>query len=84
VPPLFSLGHQLGSLLSSHLDGELAASAARIVEAHLGDCPSCRAELAALWRVKRALGALRSPPPSNSRRAALLVRFRERHGIALA
>lgn len=45
-------------LLSAHIDGEVEATRAAEVEAHLGACFACREELAALRRTSRLLRAL--------------------------
>lgn len=53
----------LRSQLSPHLDGRLSTAAARRMDAHLEQCPSCRAE----WDDLRALKALlagAAPPPA--------------------
>ncbi len=76
--------HRLGPLLSAYLDGELPTSAAIAIGAHLGDCPSCSEDLAALGRVKVGLRALRGPALEGDRRAALVGRFRARSGAATA
>ncbi|HVH10725.1 MAG TPA: zf-HC2 domain-containing protein [Gemmatimonadales bacterium] len=49
--------------LSEYLDGELGASDAVALEAHLADCADCRATLAELRRVVLRAGALDDRPP---------------------
>ncbi len=50
-------------LLSAYVDGELDADARATVDAELGRCASCRAELAALRATVGGLGALKRPAP---------------------
>lgn len=62
------------ALIIDRLMDELAAEDRRRLEAHLAECPACRAadrELAEVWD---SLGAL-APPPSD---AGLLIRFGRR------
>jgi anti-sigma factor RsiW len=60
------------SKLSAWIDGELAASEARALESHLGDCPSCRGVLQSFRDLRAALGGKLEPDPG------FVVRFRER------
>ncbi|MFA5890593.1 MAG: zf-HC2 domain-containing protein [Actinomycetota bacterium] len=50
--------------LSAYLDGELEFAARAEVDAHLGECGSCRATLAALRTTVADLRALEEPAPS--------------------
>lgn len=69
-------------LLSAYLDGELPPARERQVEAHLADCPGCRAELDGLRSVVERLRHLeRAAPPqvlgqAVARRVALEARPR--------
>jgi hypothetical protein len=69
-------------LLSAYLDGELPPARERAVEAHLADCPGCRAELDGLRSVVKRLRHLeRAAPPqvlgqAVARRVALEARPR--------
>jgi len=61
-------------LLESYLDGELDRPAVDEVEAHLGSCAACRAELAALEALRGAIRALprqRAPADLRARVAAV-------------
>lgn len=82
--------HATTDLLSAYLDGELPAGDGERVEAHLGRCPSCRAELDSLRRVVDTLRRLdrAAPPPAleqhvarrialEGRRTGLLARFED-------
>jgi anti-sigma factor RsiW len=55
-------GHQIR--LDAYHDGELSPAERADVEAHVGDCPSCAAELAAIRGVSAALADAAPPPPS--------------------
>ncbi len=58
--------------VSEYLDGKLDPGTARVVEAHLAECPTCPPLYAALVGVKDRLGELRDPdsvvPPELERR----------------
>ncbi|MBK7972412.1 MAG: zf-HC2 domain-containing protein [Deltaproteobacteria bacterium] len=69
-------GHSLGTLLTGYVDGELPAALSRAVSGHLRECDSCGAEVASLIRLKSALRAVRSPPPSATAQARLVERLR--------
>lgn len=64
---------------SEHLDGRLGEAARRELEAHLAQCPACRAELWALERTVAALGELpaRSAPEGFAERVTARIRERE-------
>lgn len=47
--------------LSAYLDGELAGSERKLLEAHLVDCTACQRELAELRQVRKLLRALPTP-----------------------
>ncbi|HWT04033.1 MAG TPA: zf-HC2 domain-containing protein [Pyrinomonadaceae bacterium] len=49
--------------LSLYVDDELAQPMREACDEHLGECPLCRAELARMRAVSRALGALSRPVP---------------------
>jgi hypothetical protein len=66
--------HRAGDLLSPYLEGELSPARAADLEAHVAGCARCRAELADL---RRAVGALRTPPPL-VQPVGLLAEFRSR------
>jgi len=51
--------------LSAYHDGELLPAERSIVEAHLRDCPSCAAELAAIRRTSGAFAATSPREPSH-------------------
>ncbi len=51
-------GDHLGDLLSAVADGELDAAGATAARAHLGRCPTCRAELAATERARALVRGL--------------------------
>lgn len=82
--------HATTDLLSAYLDGELPAGDGERVAAHLGRCPSCRAELDSLRRVVDTLRRLdrAAPPPAleqhvarrialEGNRTGLLARFED-------
>lgn len=55
---------------SRYLDGEFSSARCRECEAHLQDCPACRAKLRDLRRtVSRMRAAGRQPVPAEARRA---------------
>lgn len=61
-------------LLESYLDGELDRAAVEEIEAHLGSCAACRAELAALEALRGAIRALprqRAPAELRARLSAV-------------
>jgi RNA polymerase sigma-70 factor, ECF subfamily len=66
--------------VSEYLDGALDTETARLVEAHLEQCPTCPPLYAALVGVHDAVGGLRDPdtvvPPATSDRLAHLVAAR--------
>ena len=76
MPTTFRLGHSLGAVLTGYVDGELPAALSRSVSGHLRDCDSCGAEVASLMRLRSALRAVRSPPPSGATQARLVESFR--------
>ena len=51
--------------LDAYHDGELSPAEQSIVEAHLLDCPSCAAELAAMRRTSRAFASTKPSEPSH-------------------
>src|SRR5262249_27344437 len=55
--------HPPGRVFSGYLDGDLDEGAQRPLEAHLRDCPRCRAKLASLTATVRALGSLQTDSP---------------------
>ena len=58
-------------LLESYLDGELDRAAVDELESHLSTCAACRAELAALERLRTTLRAApRHRAPADLRRRA--------------
>lgn len=63
--------------VSDYLDGILDSDTARLVEAHLGRCPTCPPLYAALVGVHDAVGALRDTdtviPPAVAGRLAGIV-----------
>ncbi|HWR15521.1 MAG TPA: zf-HC2 domain-containing protein [Terriglobales bacterium] len=73
---------RVGSLLSTYLDGALEVSKARLVDAHLGTCDKCTAQLAGLKQTRTMLLSVgRKPAPGDlalkiklavSREAAIL------------
>ena len=76
MPSTFPLGHSLGALLTSYVDGALPPSAARTVSGHLRECDACGAEVASLLRLGVALRAIRSPPLGAATRTRLVGAFR--------
>jgi anti-sigma factor RsiW len=62
---------ELGALL----DGELDAAARESVDRHLAGCAACRAELALLRAVTRAVQALPRPAPPEAMRYRLQARI---------
>lgn len=76
MPAPFPLGHSLGSVLTSYVEGALPPSAARAVSGHLRECDACGAEVASLVRLRSALRTLRSPPPGGATRTRLVESFR--------
>lgn len=62
-------------MLSAHLDGELDGAQARVADAHLAACPSCRAQASAWDGLDAALAAMPTASPS-ARVDAGLARFR--------
>lgn len=63
------------ALLSAWLDAELSAAERAAVEAHLGSCATCAAELAALRRIRAHLRGFggRAPEPTTVPAAPLLT-----------
>lgn len=55
------MGPHVAHLLDDYYDNELAPAARRRVEAHLDDCPSCRAELERLDQLSDLLSEVRVP-----------------------
>jgi hypothetical protein len=53
---------EIRELLPLHVYGDLSAAERGPVDAHLAECPTCRAELAALGDVRRALDASPAVP----------------------
>src|SRR5262245_17857853 len=53
--------HEIHELLPLHLYGDLSDAERAAVEAHLAECPACRAELTALSAVRKELD---TPPPA--------------------
>jgi len=51
--------------LDAYHDGELSPAEQSIVEAHLLDCPSCAAELAAMRRTSRTFASTKPSEPSH-------------------
>jgi len=49
-------------LLAEYVDGALAEGERAVVEAHLRDCPECRAEVGPAGSARRALGSLTDGP----------------------
>jgi hypothetical protein len=66
--------HRAGDLLSPYVEAELSPARAAELEAHVAGCARCRTELADL---RRAAGALRTPPPL-VQPVGLLAEFRSR------
>jgi predicted anti-sigma-YlaC factor YlaD len=66
---------EMAGYLSDYLDGELRESLRRVIEAHGGECPPCRAFVRTL---ARAVEALRAQP-----RASLPAALRRRLAGAL-
>src|SRR5262245_22789714 len=52
---------EVRALLPAHVYGDLPADEAAAVAGHLRDCPGCRAEVAALNRVRSALDDMPTP-----------------------
>ena len=75
-----------GDLLSAYLDGELSASEARQVEAHLVGCGACNAELDDLRAARRLLRELPPVPAPPGFTRGLVDRRRRaaRRGAGLA
>ena len=82
-----SLGrrHPRSQVLSRYLDGELTPRDRLRLEAHVRDCPRCRALLASLSQTIRVLGSLRAegrPELADSIVAALRAEIPTRIGVA--
>jgi anti-sigma factor RsiW len=58
--------HATTELLGEHVAGALDPGAARELERHVGRCPSCALELAALERLDDGLRCLARPAPRPS------------------
>ena len=54
--------HRVRQVLQSYLDGELDASDATMVAAHLQHCDRCGIEASLYQQVKESLGRLHQPP----------------------
>jgi anti-sigma factor RsiW len=54
---------ELSSLLSAHLDGELAVAEESALREHLAGCTACRAELESLRRLAESVAARTEPDP---------------------
>lgn len=54
--------HRVRQVLQSYLDGELDASDATMVAAHLEHCERCGIETSLYEEVKESLGRLHQPP----------------------
>jgi anti-sigma factor RsiW len=70
-----------GDLLSAYLDERLIGSERSAVDAHLGECPKCRAELVAARegrQLVRSLSVLEPPPGVFDLPAEVLPRRRPR------
>ncbi len=55
----------LGEQLSAYLDGELSEAERQAAEAHLRECPDCRALCDALRAIRRDIAAAELNPPDN-------------------
>ena len=70
---------EVGEQLSAYLDGELCASDAEAVEAHLRECPECARLCAALRALRAELAeAQLDPPPTLHTRVMATVRKENR------
>ena len=84
------MSHPDGELLSALADGELAADESAAVRGHLQQCPACRAELAGLESVRRAVRWAMVPALPDSFERELLqsgaasVALRRRAAVAVA
>ena len=65
--------------LAAYHDGELPAHRQHLVEKHLQDCPTCRAELEALEELSSFLKADFVPPHTPAERFAAQVQLRLPH-----
>jgi predicted anti-sigma-YlaC factor YlaD len=64
--------------LSEYLDGEIDPAERAVVEAHLADCPACRADLAALRAVVARAQSLTDTPPASDLWTAIASRIEPR------
>lgn len=71
------------SELAAFLDDELPAEARARVEAHLGGCAGCRAELEGLWRALEAVDHLPATQPGQGFEAAFELALARERGSAL-
>jgi anti-sigma factor RsiW len=62
--------------LNAYHDGELSPAERSDVEAHLRDCPSCAAELAAIRRTSAAFAGTTPPEPSHEQLLQLARKVR--------
>jgi anti-sigma factor RsiW len=70
--------------LSAYLDGELAADDRLAVERHVDGCPSCRADLARLGKVKEWAATYDGAPPSPAVWHGVRQEIRRRRGRSVA
>ena len=73
-------------LLGEYYDGELSPARRRQVEAHLGECPSCAAELESLGRLSLLFSEIPEPgdlSPAETFRSQVVLRLSRREGQRL-
>lgn len=69
------------ALISEYIDQELSAEQARLVEAHIAQCPACKKELEAVRKLTGILGGLKKDIPPDDFLTSVNARIKNRRSL---